>query len=152
MIAMIRKIVSFVLMSLLVTTMFAQGDLSGMSREQFRKYKENYIKTELNLNEALCRKFFPLYQEYQDKKQKIYSENQALMERANIASEAEYRTIIERLQELGEASDRLEKEYFQKFKGILTYEQLFKLNKAESNFQKHLFKELSKRKNNSGRR
>lgn len=152
MIAMIRKIVSFVLMSLLVTTMFAQGDLSGMSREQFRKYKENYIKTELNLNEALCRKFFPLYQEYQDKKQKIYSENQALMERANIASEAEYRTIIERLQELGEASDRLEKEYFQKFKGILTYEQLFKLSKAESNFQKHLFKELSKRKNNSGRR
>lgn len=149
---MIRKIVSFVLMSLLVTTMFAQGDLSGMSREQFRKYKENYIKTELNLNEALCRKFFPLYQEYQDKKQKIYSENQALMERANIASEAEYRTIIERLQELGEASDRLEKEYFQKFKGILTYEQLFKLSKAESNFQKHLFKELSKRKNNSGRR
>lgn len=152
MIAMVRKIVSFVLMSLLVTTMFAQGDLSGMSREQFRKYKENYIKTELNLNETLCRKFFPLYQEYQDKKQKIYSENQALMERANIASEAEYRTIIERLQELGEASDRLEKEYFQKFKGILTYEQLFKLSKAESNFQKHLFKELSKRKNNSGRR
>lgn len=149
---MIKKILSFVLMAFFVTAVYAQTDLSGMSREQFRKYKENYIKTELNLSESLCKKFFPLYQEYQDRKQKIYAENQALMERANIASEAEYRNIIERLQELGEASDNLEKEYFQKFKGILTYEQLFKLGKAESNFQKHLFKELSRRKNNSGRR
>lgn len=148
---MMRKLLSFILLILMTVAIHAQG-ISGMTREQFRKYKEDYLKKELNLKDDVCSQFFPLYNEYQNKKQKIYSENQSLMERADIASEAEYRKIIERLQELSHASEALDSEYIKKFKTILTYEQIFKLNKAESSFQKHVLKELTKSKGSSKRK
>lgn len=146
---MMRKLLSFILLILFTVAVHAQSGISGMTREQFRKYKEDYLKKELNLKDNVCSQFFPLYNEYQNKKQKIYSENQSLMDRADIASEAEYRQIIERLQDLSRASEALDSEYLKKFKTILTYEQIFKLNKAESSFQKHVLKELTRSKGSS---
>lgn len=144
---MMKNLISLVLMLCLSCAAFSQtnGNLSGMTREQFREYKENYLKKELNLNDDVCSKFFPIYEDYQNKKQINYKKNQALMERAGIASEAEYRELIEQLQALEEDSDKLEKSFFEKAKTILTYEQLFKLGKAEANFQKHLLRELTRK-------
>lgn len=148
---MLKKISLFVISLMLAGAVSAQsgGTLNGMTREQFREYKEAYLKSELKLSEEVSRKFFPVYEEYQDKKQANYKKNQELMNRAGMASEAEYRELIDELQKLAIESDKLENAFFEKAKTILTYEQLFKLGKAETNFQKHILRELT-RKGNSG--
>lgn len=144
-----RKVLILVTIFVFVAVMSMQAQVVGMTRKQFREYKEDYLRKEMKLSDDVAAKFFPLYEKFQDKKQKIYSENQALMDKANIASEAEYRTIIERLQELERASNDLEADFIQQLKTFLTYEQIFRLNKAESKFQKQLLKELTRKSKSS---
>lgn len=144
---MIKNLLSVILVLCLSCGLYAQtgNKLSGMTREQFREYKEAYLKKELKLSDDVCDKFFPIYEDYQNKKQANYKKNQSLMDRAGMASEAEYRDLIEQLQQLAEEGDRLEKAFFEKAKTVLTYEQLFKLGKAEANFQKHILRELTRK-------
>ncbi len=120
------------------------AQIDGMTREQFREYKQNYLIKELGMRDDIAKKFFPIYENFQEQKQKIYTEYQALMDKADVATEAEYRAIIERLQELDKQTDRLEASFFAELKTFLTYEQIFKLNKAESKFQKHILRELTR--------
>lgn len=127
------------------TTAMAQTKSNKISEAEFRKAKQEYLTRELDLNDKESKAFFPLYEEFQRKKKEIYDENQQLMERADIAGEEEYRKIINRLLDLQIMSDELEKKYYDKFAQVLTYKKLFKLNKAESAFQKHMLKEISKR-------
>lgn len=146
---MVRRISLFVVSLLFAGVLLAQsnGGLNGMTREQFRDYKEAFLKRELNLSEEVSSKFFPLYEDYQNKKQANYKKNQELMNRAGMASEAEYRELIDALQKLAEDGNVLERNFYEKAKTILTYEQLFKLGKAENDFQKHILKELTRKKN-----
>lgn len=148
-----RKILTTLLIAMTMAVMMpVNAQVEGMTREQFREYKEAYLKQEMRLVDNVAERFFPIYEEYQDKKQKIYSETQALMDKADVATEAEYKEIIRRLRALERAGSNLEDEYLQKFKTVLTYEQIFKLGKAETKFQKHILKELTRSKNSRARK
>lgn len=123
----------------------AQTDLKNMTEQEFRKQKQEYLIKELALTQEEAKEFFPLYEKFQKEKKQIYDENQSLMDRADIAGEEEYRQIINRLLDLQIMSDELEKKYYNEFSKILSYSQLFRLNKAEASFQKYLLKEMSRR-------
>lgn len=123
----------------------AQTDLKNMTEQEFRKQKQEYLIKELALTQEEAKEFFPLYEKFQKEKKHIYDENQSLMDRADIAGEEEYRQIINRLLDLQIMSDELEKKYYNEFSKILSYRQLFRLNKAEASFQKYLLKEMSRR-------
>lgn len=123
----------------------AQTDLKNMTEQEFRKQKQEYLIKELALTQEDAKEFFPLYEKFQKEKKQIYDENQSLMDRADIAGEEEYRQIINRLLDLQIMSDELEKKYYNEFSKILSYRQLFRLNKAEASFQKYLLKEMSRR-------
>lgn len=123
----------------------AQTDLKNMTEQEFRKQKQEYLIKELALTQEEAKEFFPLYEKFQKEKKQIYDENQSLMDRADIAGEGEYRQIINRLLDLQIMSDELEKKYYNEFSKILSYRQLFRLNKAEASFQKYLLKEMSRR-------
>ncbi len=123
----------------------AQTDLKNMTEQEFRKQKQEYLIKELALTQEEAKEFFPLYEKFQKEKKQIYDENQSLMDRADIAGEEEYRQIINRLLDLQIMSDELEKKYYNEFSKILSYRQLFRLNKAEASFQKYLLKEMSRR-------
>ena len=123
----------------------AQTDLKNMTEQEFRKQKQEYLIKELALTQEEAKEFFPLYEKFQKEKKQIYDENQSLMDRADIAGEEEYRQIINCLLDLQIMSDELEKKYYNEFSKILSYRQLFRLNKAEASFQKYLLKEMSRR-------
>lgn len=123
----------------------AQTDLKNMTEQEFRKQKQEYLIKELALTQEEAKEFFPLYEKFQKEKKQIYDENQSLMDRADIVGEEEYRQIINRLLDLQIMSDELEKKYYNEFSKILSYRQLFRLNKAEASFQKYLLKEMSRR-------
>lgn len=123
----------------------AQTDLKNMTEQEFRKQKQEYLIKELAFTQEEAKEFFPLYEKFQKEKKQIYDENQSLMDRADIAGEEEYRQIINRLLDLQIMSDELEKKYYNEFSKILSYRQLFRLNKAEASFQKYLLKEMSRR-------
>ncbi|SHE91957.1 hypothetical protein SAMN05444405_10417 [Bacteroides luti] len=127
---------------------FAQdGHRSKMSPEEFRQKQEAFItdKAELTQDEAV--KFFPIYFELQDKKRALNDRawSQIRKGKKEKMTEAEYEAIITNVLNARIASDKLEKAYFYRFKGILSCEKIFKVQGAEMRFHRELIKDFGRK-------
>ncbi len=60
-------------------------------------------------------------------------------------TEAEYEAIITNVLNARIASDKLEKAYFYRFKGILSCEKIFKVQGAEMRFHRELIKDFGRK-------
>lgn len=104
-------------------------------------------KLDLTVNEAQV--FWPLYNEYDGKLDKILTEKRTILSKVNknqnSISQAEQTKLADRLTELEINEADLQKEYHEKFKTVLPIDKVLKYYKAETEFKKHILKELQKR-------
>lgn len=118
--------------------------------EELRQYKHSFLAKELNLTKEQEAKFFPMYDEMDGAIFKINREARGLERKiaksTGKVSDIEYEKAAEVMYETKSKEGAIEKQYFAKFKTVLTPEQLFKLKRAERKFTDKLMKEHSKAK------
>lgn len=127
---------------------FAQdGHRSKMSPEEFRQKQEAFITDKAELTQDEAAKFFPIYFELQDKKRALNDRAWSQIKRGKKEkmTEAEYDAIITNVLNARIASDKLEKAYFYRFKGILSCEKIFKVQGAEMRFHRELIKDFGRK-------
>ena len=127
---------------------FAQdGHRSKMSPEEFRQKQEAFITDKAELTQDEAAKFFPIYFELQDKKRALNDRAWSQIKRGKKEkmTEAEYEAIITNVLNARIASDKLEKAYFYRFKGILSCEKIFKVQGAEMRFHRELLKDFGRK-------
>jgi hypothetical protein len=127
---------------------FAQdGHRSKMSPEEFRQKQEAFITDKAELTQDEAAKFFPIYFELQDKKRALNDRawSQIRKGKKEKMTEAEYEAIITNVLNARIASDKLEKAYFYRFKGILSCEKIFKVQGAEMRFHRELLKDFGRK-------
>ena len=127
---------------------FAQdGHRSKMSPEEFRQKQEAFITDKAELTQDEAAKFFPIYFELQDKKRALNDRAWSQIKRGKNEkmTEAEYEAIITNVLNARIASDKLEKAYFYRFKGILSCEKIFKVQGAEMRFHRELIKDFGRK-------
>lgn len=127
---------------------FAQdGHRSKMSPEEFRQKQEAFITDKAELTQDEAAKFFPIYFELQDKKRALNDRAWSQIKRGKKEkmTEAEYEAIITNVLNARIASDKLEKAYFYRFKGILSCEKIFKVQGAEMRFHRELIKDFGRK-------
>lgn len=127
---------------------FAQdGHRSKMSPEEFRQKQEAFITDKAELTQDEAAKFFPIYFELQDKKRALNDRawSQIRKGKKEKMTEAEYEAIITNVLNARIASDKLEKAYFYRFKGILSCEKIFKVQGAEMRFHRELIKDFGRK-------
>ena len=108
---------------------------------EMRKYKHQWLTKELEMSTEQSHKFFDLYDEMEDELERIYRETRNLESRtlrndksSDTECEAAARAVFE--QKKNEAE--IELQYFDKFKEILTPQQLLRLRSAERTFVQHV--------------
>ena len=108
---------------------------------EMRKYKHQWLAKELELSTEQSHKFFDQYDEMEDEVERIYRETRNLENRTlrndkatDTECEAAARAVFE--QKKNEAE--IELQYFEKFKEILTPQQLLRLRSAERAFVQHV--------------
>ena len=118
-----------------------------MSQEEFREKQEAFITKKAKLTKEEASRFFPLFFELQDRKKALNDKawSQVKKGKKENVSEAQYEAIITSVLNVRIASDKLEKEYFFKFKGILSCEKIFKIQGAEMRFHRELLKDLGRK-------
>ena len=127
---------------------FAQdGHRSKMSPEEFRQKQEAFITDKAELTQDEAAKFFPIYFELQDKKRALNDRAWSQIKRGKKEkmTEAEYEAIVTNVLNARIASDKLEKAYFYRFKGILSCEKIFKVQGAEMRFHRELLKDFGRK-------
>lgn len=105
--------------------------------KEIREFKHNYLAKELNLTKEQQKAFFPLYDAMEDETWKINRETRDLEQKvksSSSVSDLEYDKATDAIFEQKEKEGAVERAYLQKFREVLTREQLFKLRGAERRF------------------
>jgi Spy/CpxP family protein refolding chaperone len=114
-------------------------------KEQVKSMKIAYITTELNLTPDEAAKFWPLYNDFEEKQREIRQEKiKNYMDRSQSSdklSEKEALTLINQMETAEEELHQLRKKFISNLKGTLPATKILKLKKAEDEFSKKLLQQ-----------
>ncbi|MBD3638775.1 MAG: hypothetical protein HUJ25_15585 [Crocinitomicaceae bacterium] len=138
----------FTLIALLfVGVAFAQPDEDPREerKEKIKAHKIAFISTELDLSPEEAEKFWPIYNELEDKMEEIHTQRRAYMKKLknfDELSDNEAYEITEKLFELEAEEHALRKEYLGKFATAVGKKKAAKVFMAEEKFKRELLRKL----------
>ena len=120
------------------------------NREKIKSARIAWITSQIELTPNQAEKFWPMYNEYIEKRTQVHKSYRMKRRTINIdsASEAEKYQIIELEFEKKQAVIDLEKDYSKKLLAVISTEQLLSLRRAEGEFRKMLLNKLRDRQEN----
>jgi len=142
------KIITVLLLFLSITT-FAQG---GKFREKFQQKKDQvkamkiaFITSELNLTPDEAAKFWPLFNEFEEKQKAIRQDKiKNYIDRSQGSeklTEKEALNLLNQMETAEEELHQLRKKFVANLKGVLPATKILKLKKAEEEFSKKLLQQ-----------
>ena len=114
------------------------GGGPGPARERIQQYKEQYIREALVLSDEDAKKFFPIYNQYEEEKRGLRMQEAKLKRGFMAKTDAQLATDLETLLKIKEEDVALERTYMKKFMSVLTARQVAALYHAESQFRRKL--------------
>ena len=143
-----RNLIILVLLSSF-SLMFAQQNNERNRKEEFEKFnakRMEYISKEMNLTTEQAKVFWPICNELQQKKFQLNRELREEIRRVvqqeksgSKPADGNYEKIINLSADVKIKEARLEKEYIEKFKAVVSAEQIFKYQHAELLFARTFF-------------
>jgi Spy/CpxP family protein refolding chaperone len=139
-----RKYTTLLLLTLTMLSALAQRPPSsrkGFDVNKFKEEKATYIKTEVGLTEEEAHRFIPLMNELMDKKFELNRSTRIStkhIELSNPNADSDYNKLIEANFDMRGKELQLEKEYYAKFKTILSSEKIYRYQRAESKFMRRM--------------
>ncbi|MFW5753843.1 MAG: hypothetical protein ACOCV9_03485 [Marinilabiliaceae bacterium] len=114
--------------------------------EQLKSQKVAFITKHLDLSTSEAQEFWPVYNEFSDKMDELRNKTKKniinLHKTLDSLSEAEKEAAIDKHIEYELREAKLEKEYHEHFKEILSIDKVIKLYEAEHEFKKKMLKLL----------
>lgn len=145
--AMKRKIFVVLILAIFCT---AHTTAQNANRERLDAYKIAFFTKRLNLTPAEAEKFWPVYNEYQEMKNKTQLERQELNRNFNQnelnMSDKEMTEAGDRFIALEVREAALAQEFHNKIKTILSPVKVLRLYQAENQYRLQLLKELQERR------
>jgi len=144
--AMKMKSVTILVILVLTSSMVLS---QNPNQEKLNAYKIAFFTRKLNLTPGEAEKFWPLYNEYQNKKMQIQKERVQLNRRVNqegaTLSEQELIAAADKLIELQVVETELAVTFHQHLKGALPPAKVIKVYQAENQFRMQLLKQIQER-------
>ncbi len=148
-----KKLVVIMILALMAY-IYASGQ--NPARERLNAYKIAFFTRRLNLTSQEAERFWPVYNQYQDEKNKIQIEKIEINRSFNMhelnMSEKDLTEMGDRFVELEVREATLAKEFHGKIKQILPPVKVLRLYQAENQYRQQLLKELQERREERGTR
>ncbi|MCJ7447398.1 MAG: hypothetical protein MUO72_06895 [Bacteroidales bacterium] len=142
-----RGVVIFLILSLL-SVMDLQGQNTNL--ERLNAYKIAFFTKKLNLTSREAEIFWPVYNEFQAKKNQIQQEriqlNRKFIQEATTMSDEQLTAAGDKLIELEVLEAELSVALHQQLKGILPPVKILRLYQAENQYRQQLLNELQERR------
>jgi hypothetical protein len=155
-----KKIIPIVIL-LISCSVFAQIDGEtrehiGEIRERIKAQKVAFITERLSLTVEEAQSFWPIYNAYESKTEKIRSEDlraiKIKMRKNPELSEQEANDLLTRLIKAEDAMHAAKQELVKDLKTVISSEKIIKLKAAEDEFNKKLLERLKEYRNKRGNR
>lgn len=147
---MYRKIIYTLSAVLFLVSFSGMGTLMAQTQEQIDQFNEErraYFTDKLELTEAEGKAFWPLYEDFANRKMKLVEDERSTYayahKNADNLSDKEIRETLAKAFRLKEEQLALEKDFYQnKFMTVLPAKKVMKLGKVEWDFRRHLMRKL----------
>jgi Spy/CpxP family protein refolding chaperone len=137
------------LLILILTTLFflpTSGQTSADAQQRIQEEKVAFFNEQLDLTKAEAQKFWPVYNDYQNRKNRISNEKRTLMryyvQNEKHMSKAEITETLNKYIAFEKHETELLAIYNEKFREILPDEKVLKIYAAEVQFKDYLLKKL----------
>lgn len=135
-----KKYTLVLLFTLLVGAVYAQRGGERYDSEKLKAAKVAFITTRLDLNSEQAEKFWPIYNEFSDKREAMIRQMAELNDRRDQPiSEEEAKSRVEKRFELQQQLLNEEKKFVSKASSVISYNQLFLLNGLSRDFARHIY-------------
>lgn len=115
-------------------------------RERIKSHKTAYITERLNLSSEEAQKFWPIYNEFEEKKRSLYRKEHAEIENIECISEERASKMLTEYVDIEQQDYLLQRKFFQDLKQIFPATKIIQLKKVEDDFNKKLLREYRERK------
>lgn len=124
---------------------FGQGN---DAREKIQAARIALITERLGLSPEQAEKFWPVYNEYTQKRRALSKDLQQARNQVNInqMTEEQSQNLMNMSLDIKERQIQLEKQYAQRLTNVISARQLLSLKKAEDDFRKMILRQLEERK------
>lgn len=146
-----KNLLILLMMLSVSSQLVAQKGKGRPASEKIQAVKIAVFTEELQLTSKEAEKFWPLYNEYEDKVKKIDKETREISKDLETKSDSEIEAGIEKRFQLKEQRIDLEREYHERFKKLLPIQKVAKISMAQRKFKKRLVGEM-RRQRQDGRR
>ena len=139
-----RYLVIILVATISFSSVFAQKP--GDARKRIHEEKVAFFNKRLNLSKTEAQNFWPIYNDYQNRKNKISNEKRTLMryysENAANMSDKEITGTLDKYIAFEKRENELLVTYSEKFREILPDEKVLKIYVTEVQFKDYLLKQL----------
>lgn len=117
-------------------------------RERIKALKTAYITQELNLSKDVAQKFWPIYNEYEEKKRELHRREHVDLDISSpeCIDEAKANNMLQEYLNVEQEEYVIKKQLFRDLKEIISAQDIIKLHKLEDEFHKKLIKEYRAKK------
>lgn len=143
------NIKSLITLFFLLQLSFVFGQQNQQNRkekkEQINAARVGYITQQIHLTEEQSTKFWPIYNEYSEKRRSIKKELKKSLKDKDLANiqEEDAKKLLDNIKSLKDQERLLNEEYEPKLLQVISYKQLVQLIKAEREFIKMLHNKAS---------
>lgn len=149
-----KKFIAIIGLVLLSFSTFAQG--GEKMRERIKAQKIAFITEQLNLTPDEATKFWPVYNQFEAKTEKVRNEDmrniKMKMRNNPDMSESEADTLLQDLITAEDKMHRAKIDLMNDLKGIISSKKIIRLKRAEDEFNRKLLERLKELRNKRGKR
>lgn len=145
---MMKKLVILIIVLCTSLGSFAQNKDTDRDaqRERIKSLKVAYFTQELNLNEKLAEKFWPIYNAYENERRQLHEREHIDIKNVECYNEAEANELLEEFLTIESEEYKIKKQLFKDLKQIISAKEIIRLHKLEDEFHKKLIKEYRSKK------
>lgn len=114
-------------------------------RERIKALKTAYITEGINLSSQEAQQFWPVYNEFDTKRRKLYRKEHADIENIECYTEEKARKKIEEYVEIERQDYLIKKKFYDDLRTILPATRILQLKKVEDEFNRKMLKEYRER-------
>jgi hypothetical protein len=145
-----KSIINYPIWLITLVIILTSSEVSfGQTEEQKAKFKEEQIAfftKELQLSDAEAEKFWPLYNDFNNRKMKIADEEKSILNyfhnNSDNMSKSEISESLTKILDISNRRHNLEIDYHNKFKEILPEKKVLQLYVVDRQFRRHIIGRL----------
>ena len=129
----------------LFSTMFMAAQDNDEHRKKIKALKTAHITEGINLTAKEAQQFWPVYNEFEEKRRNLYRRERAEIEDVECLTEAKAGEKLNEYVEIEKEDYLLKRQYYNDLKKIFTARRIMQLKKVEDEFNRRIMREYRAR-------